>query len=124
MSSVPLAEPELQQALRRLVEAGRRAAVRSANLEAIGHLTRALQALELLPESAERDRQELTIRNTIGTPLISVHGYASPEAGVAFNRARVLSGRLGDARALFATLSGEWAFHFVRGDHGDAGGGR
>jgi predicted ATPase len=86
-------------------------------LEAIGHLTRALRALELLPENAERDRQELTIQNTIGTPLIAVHGYASPEAGVAFNRARVLSGRLGDASALFATLSGEWAFHYVRGDH-------
>ncbi|MBV9377011.1 MAG: AAA family ATPase, partial [Alphaproteobacteria bacterium] len=99
------------------LEAGRRAAERSANPEAIGHLTKALQTLELLPESAERDRQELTIRNTIGTPLIAMHGYASPEAGVAFNRARVLSGRLGDASALFATLSGEWAFHYVRGDH-------
>jgi predicted ATPase/class 3 adenylate cyclase len=99
------------------LEAGRRAAERSANPEAIGHLTRALQALELLPESGERDRQELTIRNTIGTPLTAVHGYASPEAGVAFNRARVLSERLGDARAVFATLSGEFAFHFVRGDH-------
>jgi predicted ATPase len=40
-----------------------------------------------------------------------------PETGIAFNRARVLSERLGDANALFATLSGEWAFHFVRGDH-------
>ncbi|MBV9201566.1 MAG: AAA family ATPase [Alphaproteobacteria bacterium] len=99
------------------LEAGRRAAERSANPEAIGHLTKALQTLELLPESAERDRQELTIRNTIATPLIAMHGYASPEAGVAFNRARVLSGRLGDASALFATLSGEWAFHYVRGDH-------
>jgi predicted ATPase len=99
------------------LEAGRRAAERSASLEAIGHLTRALQTLELLPETNERDRQELTIRNTIGTPLIAVHGYASPEAGLAFSRARVLSGRLGDARALFATLSGEWAFHYVRGDH-------
>jgi class 3 adenylate cyclase/predicted ATPase len=99
------------------LEAGRRAAERSANSEAIGHLTKALQALELLPESAQRDRQELTIRNTIGTPLIAVYGYASPEAGVAFHRARVLSGRVGDTRALFATLTGEWSFHFVRGDY-------
>jgi hypothetical protein len=60
------------------LEAGRRAAERPANVEAIGHLRRALQTLELLPESAELDRQELTIRNTIGTPLIGVHGYASP----------------------------------------------
>jgi class 3 adenylate cyclase len=99
------------------LEAGKRAAERSANLEAIGHLSRALAALQLLPETAERDRQELTIRSTIGTPLIAVHGYASSEAGVAFNRARVLADRLDDAGALFATLSGEWAFQFVRGDH-------
>jgi predicted ATPase len=36
---------------------------------------------------------------------------------VAFNRARILAERLGDAGALFATFSGEWAYHFVRGDH-------
>jgi predicted ATPase len=86
-------------------------------LEAIGHLSKALVALRLLPESAERDRQELMIQSTLGTPLIAVHGYASSEAGVAFNRTRLLADRLGDAGALFATLSGEWAFHFVRGDH-------
>ena len=98
-------------------EAGRRAAERSANLEAIAHLTRALDTLKLLPESSERDRQELTIQAAIGTPLIAVHGYAGSETGTAFNRARVLGKRLGDANALFATVSGEWAFHFVRGDH-------
>ncbi len=99
------------------LEAGRRAAERSANLEAIGHLTRALETLQRLPESPERDRQELMLQTAIGTPLIAVHGYAGSETGVAFNRARILSGRLKDASALFATLSGEWAFHFVRGAH-------
>ena len=98
-------------------EAGTRAAERSANLEAIGHFTRALETLQRLPESAERDRQELAIQTAVGTPLIAVHGYAGAETGVAFSRARVLGERLGDARALFATLSGEWAFYFVRGDH-------
>jgi predicted ATPase len=86
-------------------------------LEAIGHFTRALDTIKLLPESDQRDRQELPIKTAIGTPLIAVHGYASPQAGVAFNRARILSKRLGDANALFAMLSGEWAFYFVRGDH-------
>ena len=99
------------------LKAGRQSAERSANLEAIGHLSRALESLKMLPESPERDRRELTVQSTIGTPLISVHGYAAPETGVAFGRARVLGERLGDAGALFATLSGQFAFHFVRGDH-------
>jgi predicted ATPase len=105
------------RALRYWLDAGRRAAERSANLEAIAHLTRALATVELLPENTERNEQELTVQTAIGTPLIAVHGYASSQAGVAFRRARVLGKRLGDVSALFATLSGEWAFHFVRGDH-------
>ncbi|MGY4432864.1 putative ATPase [Bradyrhizobium sp. F1.13.1] len=41
------------------LKAGERAAQRSANLEAIRHLTRGLEALNTLPENFERDRQEL-----------------------------------------------------------------
>lgn len=98
------------------IKAGRHAAERSANLEAIRHLTRALEALKLLPESADRDRQELIAQTAIGTPLISVHGYAAPETGAAYSRARVLSQRLADRGGLYATLSGEFSYHFVRGD--------
>ncbi|MFN0192397.1 MAG: AAA family ATPase [Aestuariivirga sp.] len=104
------------RALSYWIKAGKQAAERSGNLEAIRHLTRALETLKSLPDSGERDRQELAIQSAIGTPLIAVHGYAAPETGVAFNRARVLCERLGDANSLFATLSGQWAFHFVRGD--------
>jgi predicted ATPase/class 3 adenylate cyclase len=99
------------------LKAGKKSAETSANLEAIRHLSRALESVRMLPESPERDRQELTIQSTIGTPLIAVYGYAGQETGVAFDRARILGERLADAGALFATLSGQWAFHFVRGDH-------
>ncbi|MFZ2650503.1 MAG: AAA family ATPase, partial [Burkholderiaceae bacterium] len=98
------------------IKAGRHAAERSANLEAIRHLTRALDALKLLPESEHRDRQELIAQTAIGTPLLSVHGYPAPETGAAYSRARVLSQRLGDRAGIYATLSGEFHFHFVRGD--------
>ena len=54
------------------IKAGRHAAERSANLEAIGHLSRALEALELLPESEQRDRQELVAQTAIGTPLMRI----------------------------------------------------
>ena len=99
------------------LDAGRRAAERSANLEAISHLTKALDALKLLPEGAERDRWELTLNITIGTPLMAVHGFAGAETGAAFERARSLGQKLGDTSALFATLIGQHAFHFVGGDH-------
>lgn len=100
------------------LKAGKLSAERSANLEAIRHLSRALGSLKTLPEGPERDRQELIVQSAIGTPLIAVHGYAAPETGVAFSRARELGARLGNADALFATLSGQFTFHFVRGDHG------
>jgi class 3 adenylate cyclase/predicted ATPase len=97
-------------------EAGKRAVERSANLEAITHLTRALAALGQLSESAERDRRELAIQTTIGTSLIAAHGFAAPQVAVAFNRARALGKRIGDVSALSATLFGQWAFYFVGGD--------
>ena len=100
------------------LQAGRNAAGRSANLEAITHLTRGLQALNACPEGRERDRQELALQTAIGGPLIAIHGYTAPQLGTAFNRAHALCYELDDTDALFATLSGKYVFHFVRGDYG------
>jgi predicted ATPase/class 3 adenylate cyclase len=111
---------EAQQVERAVVywlEAGQQAAARSANVEAIRHRSKGLQAIRTLPEDPSRDRQELALQIAMGTPSIAVHGYAAPQTGVAYGRARVLCERLGDADALLATLSGEFVFHFVRGDH-------
>jgi predicted ATPase len=100
------------------MRAGRNAVERSANLEAISHLSKGLEGLKSLPEGPERDRQELALQTALGTSLIAVHGYAAPQTGAAYRRARALAERLGDAGALFATLSGEFTYHFVRGDYG------
>ena len=47
------------------LRAGRNAAGRSANLEAISHLSRGLEALKSCPEGLERDRQELALQTAI-----------------------------------------------------------
>ncbi|RXH33484.1 adenylate/guanylate cyclase domain-containing protein [Bradyrhizobium zhanjiangense] len=99
------------------LQAGRNAAGRSANLEAITHLSRGLEALKAYPEGLERDRQELALQTAIGGPLIAIHGYTSPQLGTAFSRAHALCYELDDVDALFATLSGKYIFHFVRGDY-------
>jgi predicted ATPase len=100
------------------LRAGRNGAGRSANLEAITHLTRGLEALKACPQGPERDRQELALQTAIGGPLIAIHGYTAPQLGTAFNRAHALCYELDDADALFATLSGKFIFNFVRGDYG------
>ncbi|MFU0507498.1 adenylate/guanylate cyclase domain-containing protein [Pseudaminobacter sp. NGMCC 1.201702] len=97
--------------------AGKQAAQRSANLEAIDHFSRALKMLDSLPPGSEKDWKELALQTAIGTALISVHGYAAPQTGAAYDRARVLCQKFGDAAALHATLSGEFVYHFVRGDY-------
>jgi predicted ATPase len=108
---------QTERAIGYWLKAGERAASRSANLEAVRQLTRGLEALQTLPESTERDRRELAFQIAIGTPLIAVRGYVAPETGAAYSRARVLCERLGEAEPLVATLSGEFVFHFVRGNY-------
>lgn len=108
---------QIERAIGYWLKAGERAAERSANLEAIRHLTRGLEALKTLPESPERDRRELSFQIAIGTPLIAVHGYSAAQTGAAYSRARVLCERLGEAEPLVATLSGEFVYYFVRGDY-------
>ncbi len=45
---------------------GQRAMQRSANVEAIGHLTTGLELLTTLPDTPERAQQELTLQTTLG----------------------------------------------------------
>ena len=54
---------------------------RSANAEAISHLTTALELLKTLPDTPERTQQELTLQITLGVPLMATKGFAAPGSG-------------------------------------------
>jgi predicted ATPase len=108
---------QTERAVEYWFKAGERDTGRSANLEALRHLSRGLEALRTLPESAGRDRRELAFQIAIGTPLIAVHGYSAPQTGAAYARARALCERLGEVEPLVATLSGEFVYYFVRGEY-------
>ena len=108
---------QTERAIEYWLKAGERDIGRSANLEAVRHLTRGLDALRTLPESTERDHRELAFQIAIGGPLIAVHGYSAPQTGAAYKRARALCERLGEVEPLVATLSGEFVYYFVRGDY-------
>jgi serine/threonine protein kinase/tetratricopeptide (TPR) repeat protein len=98
------------------LKAGLRSRDRSAEVEAIGHLTRGLALLGALDESPERDARELELLSPLGTAYIASHGYAAPEVGPAFRRARELCERVGQPAQLFALMLGIWEWHTVRGD--------
>jgi len=78
------------------LQAGKNAAMRSANLEAIAHLQRGAEAVGCLPEGSQKDRLDLDFQFALGPCLIATQGPASGKAVATFVRARELCERLGD----------------------------
>jgi predicted ATPase len=96
-------------------KAGQRAIQRTANLEAIAHLTRGLELLALLPDTPQWVQQELGFQTTLGPALMATKGYAAPEVAKTFARARELCQQLGETPQTFVVLRGLWGFYTVRG---------
>jgi predicted ATPase len=95
--------------------AGQRASQRSANLEAIGHLTKGLEVLRTLPDTPDRAQQELLVQTTLGPALIATQGYAAPDVEQTYARARALCEQIGETPQLFPVLWGLRQFYHVRG---------
>jgi class 3 adenylate cyclase/predicted ATPase len=102
--------------------AGQRATERSANVEAISHLTTGLDLLSLQPDTPERAEQELMLQISLAVPCTAAKGYAAPETVRAYTRARELCTILGDTRQLFPAMYGEWVYHMVKAHQGEAKG--
>ena len=94
--------------------AGERALQRSANLEAISHLTKGLEVLKTLPDSPERLQHELDLQITLGQALAVTKGYAAPEVEHTYARARELCQQVGETPQLFQVLRGLWNFYLIR----------
>jgi len=97
--------------------AGQRALERSANLEAISHLTKGLEVLATLPDTGERVQQELALHTTLGPALIVIKGYGAPEVEHTYVRARELCQQVDDPAQLFPVLRGLWNRHLMRAEH-------
>jgi class 3 adenylate cyclase/DNA-binding winged helix-turn-helix (wHTH) protein/predicted ATPase len=95
--------------------AGQQALQRSANLEAVRHLTTALNLLATLPETPARAQQELDLLITLGPALMATKGQGTPEVEQTYARARILCQQVGDTPQLFPTLRGLWRFYQGRG---------
>ena len=98
-------------------QAGEKATRRSANQEAIGHLTAGLAQLAQLPETPERSKREFALQRLLGQASFAIRGYASPEAKRAYSRARELCAVIGDDDGIFPVLFGVWLSEFGGGQH-------
>ena len=97
-------------------KAARRSVARSAMAEAAAQFQRALDQLELLPDDAARQRQELELRSSLGIVLQSVKGYAAPETGRTLGRARELWEQLGSPSEFFQVSYAQSLYHEIRGE--------
>jgi predicted ATPase len=101
-------------------KAGQRSLARSALVEALAQLTRALAQLRGLPATPALRREQITLQVALITPLCHVKGYAAPESKAAVERARLLieeAEALGeppeDPLLLFSVLYGFWVANYV-----------
>jgi predicted ATPase len=94
--------------------AGHKAIQRSANVEAIALLSKGLEQLKTLPDTAERPLQELTLQRMLGVSLLATKGFAASEVEHAYARARALCEHVQDTQHVFPVLFGLWGFYHVR----------
>ena len=96
-------------------KAGSRSLSRSALVEAAEQLTRALNLIAKLPETAALRRERIRLQIELANALIHIKGHAAPETRAAFDQARAsiahaeeIGDTTDDPMALFAVLYGFW----------------
>ena len=106
---------EAAEAIAQWQRAARRALLRSANQEAISHLSSGLSLLDAIADREARNRHELQLRVGIGTALVGLEGYGSPNAEAHYEQARRLGEAPGSSPELGPVRFGLLAFYLARG---------
>jgi class 3 adenylate cyclase/predicted ATPase len=93
--------------------AGQRATERAGNVEALGYFDKALALLQTLPETPQREQQELMLLIGRGLPLTAIGSYAAADVGDNYRAAHALCKRMGAAPQIFPVLQGLYRFYLV-----------
>lgn len=96
-------------------KAGLRAMDVSANVEAVSHLTEALELFVQLPDANERPDEELSLQGPLANLFFAVRGWTAPETEEAYFRARELCNYIDDTSLTFPVMYGVWNFYFASG---------
>ena len=106
----------IEQAIPYWQRAGQRAIERSANVEAIAHLTKGLELLKTLPDTPERAQQELTLQIALGDAVDGHQGLCGSGSGKSLHPgARAMPAGRGNSSALSRAV-GLRVFYFVRAE--------
>src|SRR5271166_3686435 len=84
--------------------------------EAASQFQKGLDQLALLPDTPERQRQELEFCSALGAVLRAVKGEGAPERGDAYARARELWQQLGSPPEYLHVPYGQSGYHMYRGE--------
>lgn len=98
-----------------LQQAGTRAAALLAYAEAIAYYRRALDLLVSLPETHDRNLEELTLCIALGKLLMTTKGYGAPEVGTMYERAHALHQKVGDSPQAWQIFFGLCAYYRYQG---------
>jgi class 3 adenylate cyclase/predicted ATPase len=104
----------LRPAIEWLQVAAERSRRQSANVEAMLQYQHALELLERLPASEERDHHEVTLRTQLAPAIYAAMGPAAAERGANFARQVELHARLGDTARMFPVMWGLCVVSFAR----------
>jgi class 3 adenylate cyclase/tetratricopeptide (TPR) repeat protein len=106
----------VEKAIGYWLQAGKNAALRSANLEAIAHLERGIEVAGRLPAGERKDKVELDFQLALGPCLIATQGPGAGKAVSTFARARELCERLGQPPEYLQVLFWLATVSVVRGE--------
>jgi predicted ATPase len=102
-------------------KAGRMAVQRSTMAEAAAHFGKALELLGSLPKSPEKRSNERSLQLALAGALTAARGWASPEAGEAYARARELCRDAPDGAQVATAWAGALSYLHnsaeIRGSH-------
>jgi class 3 adenylate cyclase/predicted ATPase len=105
----------IEKAIGYWLRAGKNAALRSANAEAIVHLQRGLELLQSLPDDPAQKQVALEFEVLLGQAMIAARGYAAAETMSVLLRAKKLITDSTETSLKFAILYGVWACYYVGG---------
>ncbi len=102
------------------IEAAKQSAARSANLEAVAQLRRALEEIRQLPAGIARDNLELSAHIGLIGPTIALNGFAAAAVADVSGRAIELCHALDDDPRIFPAMYARWSYLRVGGNVRDA----
>jgi class 3 adenylate cyclase/predicted ATPase len=88
--------------------AGKRASRRSDNAEAVAHLRRGLELLELAPETPAADEKKLRFLVELGPALIATRGAGTREVQATYRRALEIAKKVPESELHFVAHWGWW----------------